>query len=468
MKLESHATPLEGTPQQRYATLHRAIEQGLDSDDLWCELASVSSTLGHHREAQRCVARIRDVVRRSKFERAFALGTKARSTQADHPAAAPAASNAGPTKRRAKRPELQKGDPGVVDHLVDAGQYMVHQHMPWLVLTTMLAFPLIVGVGGMLTAGESLVLLAALAAVPGLCVLTVVAAMAHEILHKSSNGEGDVPELPEFTQLLHGARTFLWDATLVLALFFGAPVAMTVAGMPLTNALPSLAIGIYFAPLAFALRHVRRDMRSFAPVFLWRAARRSGRGYGLVALAITLAFSPAVFVGSAVTSYAVWVQVAVVGPLCVLPTLAAARLLGTWLDTHRKSLGYLLTTDASAPTGKQPLGIRQPQKPTERRDLRRPQALESFKPPVAKNVRTARKSAPARPVRPASARPGKKRPAPRAIEGRRPVTKSPDPAPAPQAQATDNTEVPEISGIAGAYMVTGEERQRRGAASRPQ
>lgn len=467
MKMESHATPLEGTPQQRYATLHRAIEQGLDSDDLWCELASVSSTLGHQSEARRCVSRIRDAARRTKFERAFALGNKSRSTAADHPAAAPAASNAGPNPR--KRPE-KKDDPGVVDHLIDAGQYMVHQHMPWLVLTTMLAFPLIVGVGGLLTAGESPVLLAALAAVPGICVLSVVAAMAHEILHQSSKGEGDVPELPEFTELLDGARTFLWDAILVFALFFGAPVAMAIAGIPLTNALPSLAIGIYFAPLAFALRHVRRDMRSFAPVFLWRAARRAGRGYGLVAVAITTAFAPAAFVASAVTNQAVWVQVAIVGPLCVLPTLAASRLLGTWLDTHRKSLGYLLTSDATPPVVNQLMGTRQPQKPSQPRDLRRPKALESFKPPVAKNVRAAKKPTSARPVRTASARPGKKssRPEPRAIEGRRPMTKSPSPAPSPKTQVTDNKSVPEIAGMKGAYIVTGEERERRGAASRPQ
>ena len=72
----------------------------------------------------------------------------------------------------------------------------MHQHMPWLVLTTMLAFPLVVGLGGFLTAGGSPLLLAAIAALPGLTVLVIVAAMGHEILRSSSSGESDVPNLP--------------------------------------------------------------------------------------------------------------------------------------------------------------------------------------------------------------------------------------------------------------------------------
>ncbi len=472
MKLESHATPIEGTPQQRYATLHRALEQGLDSDDLWGELASVSATLGHTKEAKRCARRIQDAARRNKYERTLALGDKTDRDGTRDPAAAPAASNAGRNQRKKDSGE-DKSDPGVIDHLLDAGQYMLHQHMPWLVLSTMLAFPLIVGLGGLLTAGGSPVLLAAIAAVPGLCVLVVVAAMAHETLRNSITGEGDVPEFPEFAQLLHGARTFLWDAVLVFALFFGVPVAMAIGGVPLTGALPSIAISIYFAPLAFAIRHVRRDMRSFAPVFLWRAARRCGRGYGLVAIAIALAFAPAAIVAWAIVGYAAWVQIAIVGPLCVLPTLASSRLLGTWLDSHRSSLGYLLTTDARAPASMQAVSTRPVTKPTQPRNLRRPAALESFRAPARNASTTKKASSAARPVRSASAFAPKKasRPTPRAIEGRRPTASNPtvqsNPLIEEKPQVTYLNDLPDIEGFADAYVVQGEERLLKGAASRP-
>lgn len=478
MKLESHATPLEGTPQQRYASLHRAIEQGLDSDDLWGELASVSAALGHTLEARRCARRIQDAARRNKYERTLALGDKTgQETSHDggqDPAALPTATHAARSRQKQSPPE-DKIDPGVVDHLLDAGQYMLHQHMPWLVLSTMLAFPLIVGLGGFLTAGGSPLLLAAIAAVPGLCVLVVVAAMAHEILRSSSNGEGDVPEFPEFTQLLHGGRTFIWDAVLVFALFFGVPIAIAIGGAPLTGTLPSIGIGIYFAPLAFALRHVRRDMRSFAPVFLWRAARRCGRGYGLVAVAIALAFTPAAIVATTIVGHAAWVQIAVVGPLCVLPTLAASRLLGTWLDSHRGSLGYLLATDARATASLKAASTRPLPVPTEPRNLRRPPALESFRAPVAKNTGANKKAKAApRPVRSASAFAirANSQPTPRAIEGRRPAASNPvapgSPAPTKnQAQVTPATELPGMQGFAGAYVVKGEDRLRNGAASRP-
>jgi len=463
VKMESHATPVEGTPEQRYATLHRAIEQGLDSDDVWCELASVSAALGHSGEAKMCAERIRDDVRRDKYERTLALGGKLAEGQS--PSMAPAASNAGPTK---KRRSDAKDDPGVVDHLLDAGQYMMHQQMPWLVLTTTLAFPVIVGLGGFLTAGGSPLLLAALAAVPGMCVLLVVAAMAHEILRSSSNGESDVPMLPEFSRLLYGARKFLWDVVLVLALFFSLPVVFAIRGAPLTTTLPAMAIGVYFAPLAFALRHVRGDLRSLSPIFLLRAARRCGRGYSLIAISIVLAIAPAAAVAAFVVGHAVWVQIAVIGPLCVLPMLGVSRLLGTWLDSHRESLGTILNLQP-APSKPQRVRARAGKQSDPLREDGLPDAPHPARRSPSKRVRATERTGPTPgPIQaasvPSSCLAGQ--PTPRAIEGRRPAVKPP----LASSHSTQGTEKEVLSGIdefVGAYVVTGEERRLRGAASRP-
>jgi hypothetical protein len=474
VQLESHATPFGGSPQQRYATLHRAIERGLDSDDVWFELASVSAQLGHHGEALCCAARISSPSRRANAERTLQSSSRRAPTADDKPddgklvdqrgpTAATAASDAGPAKANTEA----DGPPRVVDHLVDAGQYLVHQHMPWLVLSTMLAFPLVVGLGGVLTAGGSPLLLAAIAALPGLSVLIVVAAMGHEILRNSSAGQSDVPSLPEFPKLIRSSRNFLLDAALVFAAFFAGPTVLSLAGTPTVAMLPGLALGAFFAPLTFALRQIRGDMRTFSPVFLMRAVRRCGRGYAMIAAAITVAFMPAALVATAVIDYPVWMQIAIVGPICVLPTFATARLLGTWLDSHRESLGYLMrgptdTLQHPATTGTGST----PKKRTQPRHLRRPTARTQFQAP---NVTTAKPSGrPPPAVRPASAfaeKPLSHR-EPRAIEGRQPAGKcSPTPA-SESTQSTSLEDLPDITGMPDAVFVSGTDRERNGAASR--
>ena len=474
MQLESHATPFGGSPQQRYATLHRSIERGLDSDDIWFELALVSAQLGHPGEAICCAARVINPARRAQAEQALQDYSERSTAVTDQPDNDSSIDQRGSTKARTvsnarstkANPEADK-PPRVVDHLVDAGQYLMHQHMPWLVLSTMLAFPLVIGLGGALTAGASPLLLAAIAALPGLSVLMIVAAMGHEILRNSSAGESDVPSLPELPKLIRDSRNFLLDAALVLALFFAAPIMLSLAGTPTLLMLPGLAIGAFFAPLTFALRQIRGDMRTFSPAFLTRAVRRCGRGYMMIAAAITLAFVPAALVATAVIAYPVWVQIAIVGPLCVLPTFATARVLGTWLDAHRESLGYLMlgptdTLQHPATTG----AGSSPKKRTQPRHLRRPNARKQFQTPNVTNGKPSGRPRPA--VRPASAFAEKSlgRGEARAIEGRRPATRIAAESPSTSTQSTAKNDLPDVTGIPGAVLVSGTDRERKGAASR--
>lgn len=371
----------------------------------------------------------------------------------------------------------------------------MHQHMPWLVLTTMLAFPLIVGLGGFLTAGGSPFILAAIAALPGLSVLVVVAAMGHEILRVSSEGEGDVPNLPDYGNLVTGARGFLGDAAITFAIFFGLPTTLALVGAPLVATLPVLAVGVLFAPLAFALRQVRRDFRTFSPAIMLRAIGRCGVGYPVVAAAVAIAFAPAFAVAFATMSKPVWVQIAIIGPLCVLPTFASARLLGSWLDTHRDSLGYLLLGREATVAGskdKPKVAVEAVATATQPRNLRRPTAQKAQQTPqpspVAKRPTTAKRR-----VQPASALGAtrQRKPAARAIEGRRPAPARPA-APAraaapakptskrPAARrplreeavshaAPANSHVndgPDLGSMPGAVVVKGSDRARQGAASR--
>ncbi len=454
MQLESHATPPRTSPQQRYANLHRAIERGLDSDEVWRELADVSVSLGHKEEAVQCVQRIRnDTMRLALESRLARLGLM---VAAIDPATtvhdvAPAASNAG------TRPAAAADAHRLRDHVVDAFQYLFHQHMPWLVLVTTLAFPLVIGVGGFLTAGDSPLLLAAIATLPGLCVLGIVGAMGRQILLAGADGNGDVPPLPSFGELIADARRFFVDVGLVLGSLVGPSVLAVWLGAPLSSTLPGLCIGAFFAPMAFGLRHLHRTLDALSPVTLVRSLARTGLGYAGLAAVVVALLTPAAAVAWVSLGHPVWLQIAIVGPLCVLPLFVSARLLGTWLEVHR---GVLVGTAARTRECKAPVApvvqAAAAAAPTPRRP-RRPEALEQFKAPTMgrtnKPTKPKRaKPAPAKPANPAPAAAAPAKATPRAIEGR-----SPSPRP---------TDAPDLAHMPGAVVVSGNERSRQGAASK--
>ncbi|MBL8736161.1 MAG: hypothetical protein JNL12_07015, partial [Planctomycetes bacterium] len=368
MQLESHATPPAETPQQRYANLHRAIERGLDSDEVWRELAEVSLTLGHADECLRCLRRIQNdttrlalgsrLARRGLIDADVAASSSggAGSPSAHH-LEAPAASDAGPKASR----EGPAGDSRLLDHLADAIQYQMHQHMPALVLFTTLAFPLVVGVGGFLTAGGSWLLLAAIAALPGLGVLAVVGAMGRQVLLASADGEGDVPPIPPFAELWSSARRFALDSALVLGSLLGPSLVAAACSAPWTTVVPGLLVGAFFAPMAWSLRHLRSDFGALSPVTLTRAVARTAGSYPGLAIVTMSLFVPAGLVTWAVFGRPVWVQIAMIGPLCVLPMFVASRLLGTWLEANRSRLGGLVQDRSGAA----PLGRNEPRKAAE-------------------------------------------------------------------------------------------------------
>lgn len=360
MQLESHATPPAETPQQRYANLHRAIERGLDSDEVWRELAEVSLTLGHADECLRCLRHIQNdtarlalgsrLARRGLIDADVAASSAgAAGSPSAHHLEAPAASDAGPKASR----ERPAGDSRLLDHLADAIQYQMHQHMPALVLFTTLAFPLVVGVGGFLTAGGSWLLLAAIAALPGLGVLAVVGAMGRQVLLASADGEGDVPPIPPFTELWSSARRFALDSVLVLGSLLGPSLVAAAFSAPWTTVVPGLLVGAFFAPMAWSLRHLRKDFGALSPVTLTRAVARTAGSYPGLAVVTMLLFVPAGLVTWVVFGRPVWVQIAMIGPLCVLPMFVASRLLGTWLEANRSRLGGLVQDrSGAAPVGK--------------------------------------------------------------------------------------------------------------------
>lgn len=510
MQIESHATPPSSSPQLRYAALHRAIERGLASDEVWRELAEVCLHLGHRDESARSVQQIENVTLRnamaSRLQR-LGLRHETRMHVRGH-ATAPAASHAGSTGH---------GDDEVLpgrtkEHLSDALQFLLLQHMPLLALATTMSFPLLVGLGGFLTAGGSFLLLAGIAALPGLAVLSLVGAMGRRILRSSFEGSNDVPAVGDLGRLLDDAQRFVVDAALVLGSFLAPPIVAMLLGAPLNTSLPGLVVGGLFAPMAWALRNLRGDFTSLSPVLLMRAVAKAPVQYVALALVCWGLFAPAALTTWLVAARPVWVQIAVIGPLTVLPFFVSSRLLGTWFETRRRRFGALLVgSDRAAAAGTRqhaseshgekaaakPAPAARPaarpaaEKPAaaspnlpprpdalryyEARDVhesRRAKAPQSARRDAAEpRAKTTQSSQPAgpQPAQPKAAQP-------KAAQPRQPQQPQAQPQPGPttprrqiegRSPRRGPADGPDLSHMPGAVVVKGKERARKGAAARP-
>jgi len=451
VQLENIATPQEdSTPQLRYASLHRTVERGMASDEVLRELVEICLQLGHTDEAVRVHATMKAGAARDHVSALLARrGLIART----------------PDPRTADDMEVEEtGEPSIAEHALDAVQYLCQGHMPAVALLTMLAFPIVVGVGGFLTSGGSPWLFAGLATLPGLCVLGVVGAMGRQIFLQSADGEEEIPAIPAPAEMVRAAKRYLTDVLIVLGAFVAPSLTLLWFSAPLVSSLPGLAIGMFLTPIALILRQVRGDFGALSPVALVRGIGCCS-GYFRVAATFWAAFGPAALAFWSSLGHAVWLQIAIVGPLAVLPMFGTARLLGTFTELHRSRLGLLLyphgqVNKAAATSGSKPHAPDLPPKP-KKAQIGKPQfgrrlaqrqhtplqhrthqpaptgalgnMLTAFGTPVPPPFMEAPPVAPPAPKAPAPrapARPPVKAPAPRAPA---PAPARPAPAPSPGA-----------------------------------
>jgi len=481
VNLESHATPTQESPQQRRANLHRAIDRGLESDELWKELAEVNLALGHDDEAIRCARRIASPAIRNAMESQL----QRRGLLAPGETLGPGNPNARPRDPRPPEAPEANGEVAILrDHVADAVQFLFQQHMPWLCLLTTLAFPLIVGLGGFLTAGGSPLALAAIAAVPGICVLAVVGAMGRRILISGEDGIADVPELGALGTLARDALRFLGDALLVASALLVPSLVALLLGTSMLSALPGLLFGMFVVPMAWGLRQIRGDFAALSPVTLLRGVARGGVSYALVTLVCWVMFAPAGFAAWAVHGKDLWVNIAAIGPLVVLPLFASSRLLGTWFDAQRVELAVVVGKSRKAPGE---VTTAKPAKPAVAAPARQPAAVAA-RPAAPRVAPPANRAAPAKAAAPRPvAAPKKAAPvAPKAAPATAaaPAATRKPAAPAPQARPSDAAEpqlraiegrsprrpaiqdAPDLSAMPGAVVVSGQDRVRQGAAAR--
>lgn len=327
MQLEHLATPVEvDSPHRRYAALHRAIDSGMASDATWRELVNVCLLLNHRDEALRAFRRLTGVQARRDVEALLIhrglLEPEAPPAEVGAPAAAAA--------------------PGLRDETIEAARVLLDDHMPLTTAVATLTFPLVVGLGGFLTAGHSFFLFPLIAALPALCVVGIVGALSRGIMVDSAHGVHDVPRIPGSAVLVRQSARFLLDGLVLVGALAGPAIAMHCLGLALSTTLLAAGLAAILLPMALLMRQITDDWRALSPNHLFRAIGRLRGDYlGRAAVCAGL-FLPAALAAIGTAGSLLYLQVSVVGPLLVAPLFVTARLLGRMVDLRRDDLRDLL------------------------------------------------------------------------------------------------------------------------------
>ena len=347
------------SPEKRYVCLHRAIEQGAATDKIWEELSNVCYDLGNMNESVHCAREIIVDCERDRVEgRLSKLGI---SLDAGDPAQRRAGTTSsgswsarmGTTDEPAEKegkdyPAVPSGwkrgtslrETHMREEVMDAGTFLLLGHIPFTLMTVMLIFPLVVGLGGTLTARSSFWVLPAIAMLPVLCIAGVVGAMSRQILVDTVQGFTDAPQLTDLPRQARRAAFFLRDC-LINGLLLLMPGVLACRYLGIIG-LPLLIVSAVLFPLGVALCQTREDFRGLHPKVLFPAAFTIGLPGVIVMAVVWLTFTPAMSAFWLTEGSAQFLRMSVVGPLAIVPLFISARLIGRVLYLNRDKIEDLI------------------------------------------------------------------------------------------------------------------------------
>lgn len=311
----------------RYASLHRSIESGIANDRTWSEMVQVCVELQRTDEALRAFDRIENRALRQRMQ--DVLRRKGVATHTDEEK---------DERRPARAPEVCDADT-LIEQITDGFRFLFVDHMPLTVIVATVTFPLVVGLGGFLTAGSHFFLFPAIALIPALSVIGLVGALGRRILLDASRGLDDPPSIPAARELAREAGRFLLDGAALSGVFLGPAILMMLLPFVTTGAIMlAFVVGATLLPMAFALRQVRDDWKALNPGVLFPAVVRGGRLYLLIVAVALGLFAPAIVSGLLTSGSHLYMTLSVIGPLAVAPLLIVSRLLGQMLFARRFDL----------------------------------------------------------------------------------------------------------------------------------
>ena len=205
MNIESiSAPPPTGTPQARYASLHRAIEKGIASDATYGQLTRVCLELDREDEALRWFEHIESTTERFHLQnllvRRGAIRDPDRSLRQHH--------------------EVEERQ-GIVEDCGEALQFLMIDPLPKVLIAAIVTFPVLIGAGGYL-ATFSASFLPWLALLPALGTLFAVGGLARMVATEATQGLEDAPLLKPAARLIDESKKFARDFA-VLAPVAGGP-----------------------------------------------------------------------------------------------------------------------------------------------------------------------------------------------------------------------------------------------------
>ncbi|MEM7203402.1 MAG: hypothetical protein AAF628_24275 [Planctomycetota bacterium] len=393
------APPPAATPQQRYATLHRAVDKGIASDATWSELAEVCVRLGRPDEALASMQRVASPRERrniaSVLRRSGVMVAEERSAAA--------------------RTTIPEPESPLRDSIQDTVRFLADSHMPVTVTTATAVFPVAVGFAGFLTRGGPAYLLPLVALGPALLVMALITALGRRALIDAANGADDAPRLPPLRELPAMALRTWGDGLAILGVLLVPALIAHFIGAGILNVLLAGLAGLFFAPLAIGLRVRDSSWKALHPRTLVTTAWEAGPRYAGMAGAILTLFVPA-FAAWTLSSEAIaFLRPALVGPLVALPMLIASRLIGRYLHLtdatgHNRAMDSVVpvaqTANRRPASGPRPAAGRMPAdgvlpsrrgpRPVARPDVARPRQIRAGLAPAPKPILDQRAPAPRR------------------------------------------------------------------------
>ena len=329
-----------------------------------------------------------------------------------------------------------------------------------------------VGVGGFLTQGESPLGLAAIATLPGICVLTLIGAMCRRTLLDSSRGIADVPGVPQTLTLVVDALRFATDVVVTIVLCAMPFAAGCYYELPWPALAGAIALGGLLAPMTFCICTLQGAAAALSPVLVMRAVVIGGLSYLGLATVVTIMLLPLALVAWFSLGQPAWVQIAAIGPATTLPLFFGARLLGTWIDVRRNRLGSVLGLATQA--RRAPQSWHKSRRASRDRGAARPPRPRRNASTERRNASTERRNA-AKP-RPERTAPTSVEPTPAARLAAHAAGIAPRPDPAQQTvhaieglsprSHASTEDLPDLQNLPGAITVSGRDRVTSGAAAR--
>lgn len=323
MNIEHITAPVAAeTPQSRYATLHRALDQGIVSDELLSELAEVALELGRKDEALWAYRSVRSASERLHLRNVlYRHGVRPQDP---------------PARSAVSRDETS---PRMGEEILDAVRFQLEDPLGAAALVAAMLLPIVAATAMVVGGPHVRPLVCAGLILPAGAAALLLGCLGARVVRDAVKGLEDPPRLPRLDTLVAEGVEF-WRDLAVLATLHLTPGALLLG----VGALPSwvgwsvLVAGAALLPLAFGHRLAYRRWDVLDPIWMMGTVWRAGTAHLGALAGIALWAAPAVACAIRTAEARFELRLMLVGPLAVAPLLMTLRLIGRVLHLRAERI----------------------------------------------------------------------------------------------------------------------------------